>query len=159
MKQTRHLEFPEILKLRRERKKKSQNEVALAVGLRAGVSCSDWERGDGLPESKRLKALADYLDLTIGQLFGDADIAPDLLFENASQAEAYGMPWKEPIKPPPPKPYQPEDQEPGRFLMRVNLEDCELLSIFHQLDARRRSDLLNFGIVLLRRGDAGEKSE
>lgn len=150
MKQTRHLEFPQILRLRRERKGKNQTEVAIAAGLKAGVSCSDWERGDGLPESKRLKDLADYLDLTIGQLFGEAEIPSSMLFKDAAHAEEYGMPWEDPIKPPPPKPYQPEDQEPGRFLMRVNLEDCQLLTIFHQLDARRRLDLTSYGNDLLR---------
>jgi transcriptional regulator with XRE-family HTH domain len=153
------LGFSEILKLRRERLGMSQMDVGKAVGLKSGVSCSDWERGDGLPESKRLKPLAQRLGLTVGQMFGEAEIPADLLFENAALAEAAGFSWTTPIKPPAPIPFEPVGQEPGRFLLRVNLEDCELLSTFNQLDSRRRRDLLLYATDLLRRIEAREQAE
>jgi transcriptional regulator with XRE-family HTH domain len=153
------LGFSEVLKLRRERLGLSQMDIGRAVGLKSGVSCSDWERGDGLPESKRLQLLAQRLGLSLSQLFGEAEIPASLLFEDAVQAEAAGYVWGEPIKPPAPVPFEPVDQEPGRFLMRVNLEDCELLSAFNQMDSRRRRDLLLQATNLLRQPAASEQAE
>jgi transcriptional regulator with XRE-family HTH domain len=138
------LGFGEIVKLRREKLGLSQMDVGEAVGLKSGVSCSDWERGDGMPESKRLQPLAQKLGLTVGQLFGEVDIPVDFLFKNAAHAEAAGYIWGEPIKPPAPQPFEPTGQEPGRFLIRVNLEDCELLSAFNQFDSRSRRQVLDY---------------
>lgn len=143
------LGFGEIVRLRREKIGASQLDIGKAVGLKSGVSCSDWERGDGMPESKRLEPLARRLGLTVGQLFGEVDIPVDLLFKDAAQAEAAGYAWEEPIKAPAPVPFEPIGQEPGRFLMRVNLEDCELLSAFNEMDSRGRRQLLIYANGLL----------
>jgi len=153
------LVFKDILKLRRERLGLNQGDLATAIGLKSGVSVSDWERGDGLPESKRLQDLARRLSLTLSQLFGEVEIEPSLLFANAAEAAIYDVSWTEPIKPQAPKPFEPADQEPGRFLMRVNLEDCELLSAFHELDSRRRRDVLLYSTRLRQAPEGREQAE
>lgn len=144
------LEFKDILRLRRTRIGATQMEIAVAAGLKSGVSCADWEAGDGMPEAKRLKPIAQRLSLGVAQLLGEAEISPSLLFESAAAANAYGFDWQEPIKPPAPQPFEPAGQEPGRFLLRVNLEDCELLTAFNQMDARGRRTLLNSAHSILR---------
>lgn len=54
----------------------SQTEVADRMGVSA-PSISGWEKGRARPKSSRVAALADLLDVTVGDLLGEAD-APNL---------------------------------------------------------------------------------
>lgn len=153
------MEFFKIVKLARDKKGWSQEKLGARVGVSGGV-ISTYENIEkkAMPSLETLRRLASEFGLTASQLLGETDIPAHLLFNDEAAANAAGFKWDEAIKAPP-KPYQPEDQEPGRFLMRVNLEDCELLTTFHQLNVRDRRDFIVYGNDLLRRDAAGKKSE
>ena len=135
------MKFEQILKLRRKRLGKNQRDVAAWLEI-APTNVSDYERGNQIPSVGNLMVLCEKLKLNAAQLLGQTDIPADLLFSSKEEAESAGYQWDEPIPAEPAKPYEATDQEPGRFLMRVNLEDCELLTAFNQMDSRGRRTLL-----------------
>jgi len=143
------MKFAEILTRRRELLGYTKADVARKLKI-SSVNVTNWEAGKHGIDRTNLVELAKYLGLTTSQLNGEAHIPSGLLFKNEALAEAAGYKWEDPQKNQAPEPYESIDQEPGRFLLRVNLEDIELLSVFHQLDVRARRDLLDEAYDLAR---------
>lgn len=63
------MEFHQVLKRRRNGLGLTQRQIGEWLGIRA-VNVSDWERGEGMPETRRLPALGRILQLTVSELMG-----------------------------------------------------------------------------------------
>jgi len=156
------MEFPQIVRLARRKNDMTQADLAGLLDI-ADTNISAYENGrDGQqkwPTLENLRKMAEKFKMTTSQLLGETDIPAHLLFKNQAEALAAGQKWDEPVKAKP-RPFQPDDQEPGRFLMRLNLEDCELLSLFNQMDSQRRRILLaNARDSIREQGQGREQSE
>ena len=70
MKDKHSMIFARRLKEERERKNRTQTELAEILGYKNYTTISKWESGDSLPRGKELKALAKYFEVSADYLLG-----------------------------------------------------------------------------------------
>jgi transcriptional regulator with XRE-family HTH domain len=150
------MKFPEIVRRARKKKGWSQSELGKALGM-ADTNISAYENGKGMPSLENAREMAQIFRMTTSQLLGETPVPTHLVFMSKGECEAAGYSWEDPIPCEPQKPVEVRGLEPGRFMMLVNLEGCELLSVLHQLDSRDRRTLLGLADELLRGSDGAGK--
>lgn len=70
------MEFKDIFKDLREKRGKSQQEIAEDLGVTDG-SVSNWETGQRNPNVKRLQQIADYFNVSPSYLMGEEPLMDD----------------------------------------------------------------------------------
>jgi transcriptional regulator with XRE-family HTH domain len=144
------MEFFKIVRYARKKNGWTQAELGAKIGVKDS-NISDYEKEDGgMPRLENLQLMARLFGMTTSQLLGEVEVPTHLLFKDAAAAAAANCKWEEPIPAEPPKPLLVDSQEPARFMMWLNLDGCELLSVFHQMDVRARRILLGTAHNLLR---------